>query len=96
MTRSEKKNLITNIQTTIRLFYKELFFMPRYEGYQKDLLSVGFDVEQARKEIKRISGDLNCDFTPDYKLTAYSNRTLEILAELLSAQILNRFTQDVN
>lgn len=87
MTRSEKKKLIANIQTTICLFYKALFSMPKYEGYQKDLLFVGFDVKQARKEVRRISSDLNCDTTPDYKLTAYSNRTLEILAELLSAQM---------
>ena len=87
MTRNEKKKLIENIRKTICNFYLSLITIPRKENYKKEYLAIGFDIDQARREMERISNDLNCDSTPDYKLTAYSTRTLEIFAELLDAQM---------
>jgi hypothetical protein len=83
MTRSEKKTLISNIyRTTISCY----LILNNHKTSDFDYVGCRH-TEDMRRELRRISSDLNCDTTPDYKLTAYSNRTLEILAELLSAQM---------
>lgn len=87
MTRNEKKKLINHINFTICCCYKELILMPRYSGYENDFKSIGLDISRTRNELVRISSDLDCDSTPDYKLNAYSARTVTLLANILDAKM---------
>ena len=87
MTRTEKKELIHTIHSTIVLCYKELFSVSQRKDYEKIFKAHRLNESELRKELRRIGSDLNCDTTPGYKLEAYSVRTLQILEDILAAEI---------
>jgi len=86
MTRSEKKELINNIRRTIVKCFLELIDINRM-NCKENFEFVGCNIPQIRNEIIAINTDLDCDKTPDFKLTAYSERTLNILANLIDAKM---------
>ena len=87
MTRTEKKELIYMIHSTLVLCYKELISVSQRKDYEKIFKAHRLDESELRKELRRTVSDLNCDTTPGYKLEAYSARTLQILEDILAAEI---------
>lgn len=91
MTRSEKKTLISNIyRTTISCY----LILNNHKTSDFDYVGCRH-TEDMRRELRRISSDMDCDRTPDYKLNAYSARTLDILATLMSAEMSMYDYQDI-